>query len=355
MNSVKEYTNWVYDVMTRAVPFYSNLEKQGALTKPYSFYLGRTVSVGGSDIGAICGLSKYASALQVFSAKTMRIPPFSGNFNTRLGTALESFIYNELPYMIAGAKILGPKNIQDKEHPWRTAQIDNTAEVPGLGIVNIECKKAMPGKEWGKGSSIIGAGVIDPNGEDDLVPKSYFAQCIWGQAVGLQNDPNAPKVTLLLAFMPFEQKIRIYVIRYDEEVAASLLQAADEFVFNNLMKDIPPEPTDEEVSDYHSKDVAKDDPKEKNVWSDALNVASQLKDVTVQINDLKEQQKMLQDEITAHIGDAETVWSDNKTLVASWKTSVTNRFDVTRFKKEFPDEYARFTKESVSRRFSLKI
>ena len=354
MNTVEEYTNWAYDVMTRAIPFYSKLEKQGELTKPRQFYLNRTVTVGGSDIGAICGLSKYASALQVFSAKTMRIPPFSGNFNTRLGTALESFIYNELPYMIEGAKILGPKEIFDKEHPWRTAQIDNTAFIPGLGNVNIECKKAMPGKEWGKGSAIIGAGVLDPNGEDDLVPKSYFVQCIWGQAVGLQNDPNAPKVTLLLAFMPFEQKIRIYVIRYDEEMASALLQAADDFVFNNLMADIPPEPTDEEVSDYHRKDVAKDS-KEKNVWNDALNVASQLKDVTVQINELKEQQKFLQDEITAHIGDAETVWSDDKTLVASWKTSVTNRFDVTRFKKEFPDEYARFTKESVSRRFSLKI
>lgn len=351
----EEYTNWAFDVMTRAIPFYSKLEKQGELTKPRQFYLNRTVTVGGSDIGAICGLSKYASALQVFSAKTMRIPPFSGNFNTRLGTALESFIYSELPYMIEGAKILGPKEIFDKNHPWRTAQIDNTAFIPGLGNVNIECKKAMPGKEWGKGSAIIGAGVLDPNGEDDLVPASYFAQCIWGQAVGLQNDPNAPKVTLLLAFMPFEQKIRIYVIRYDEEMASALLQAADDFVFNNLMADIPPEPTDEEVSDYHRKDAAKDDPKEKNVWGDALNVASQLKDVTVQINELKEQQKFLQDEITAHIGDAETVWSDDKTLVASWKTSVTNRFDVTRFKQEFPEEYARFTKESVSRRFSLKI
>lgn len=354
MNTVEEYTNWTYDVLCRAIPFYSNLEKQGALTKPYSFYLKRTVTVGGSDIGAICGLSKYASALQVFSTKTMRIPPFSGNFNTRLGTALESFIYSELPYMIEGAKILGPKDIFDEAHPWRTAQVDNTAFIPGLGNVNIECKKAMPGKEWGKGSAIIGAGVLDPNGEDDLVPTSYFAQCIWGQAVGLQNDPNAPKVTLLMAFMPFEQKIRIYVIRYDEEMAAALLQAADDFVFNNLMTDIPPEPTNEEVSEYHSKDAAKDS-KEKNVWSDALNVASQLKDVTVQINDLKEKQKFLQDEITAHIGDAETVWSDDKTLVASWKTSVTNRFDVTRFKKEFPDEYAKFTKESVSRRFSLKI
>lgn len=351
----EEYTNWAFDVMTRAIPFYSKLEKQGELTKPRQFYLNRTVTVGGSDIGAICGLSKYASALQVFSAKTMRISPFSGNFNTRLGTALESFIYNELPYIIEGAKILGPKEIFDKEHPWRTAQIDNTAFIPGLGNVNIECKKAMPGKEWGKGSAIIGAGVLDPNGEDDLVPASYFAQCIWGQAVGLQNDPNAPKVTLLMAFMPFEQKIRIYVIRYDEEMANALLQAADDFVFNNLMTDIPPEPTDEEVSEYHSKDAAKDDPKEKNVWGDALNVASQLKDVTVQINELKEQQKFLQDEITAHIGDAETVWSDDKTLVASWKTSVTNRFDVTRFKQEFPEEYARFTKESVSRRFSLKI
>ena len=55
MNTVEEYKDWTFEVMNRAVPFYSNLEKQGALTKNKNFFINRSVTVGGSDIGAICG------------------------------------------------------------------------------------------------------------------------------------------------------------------------------------------------------------------------------------------------------------------------------------------------------------
>ena len=355
MSELQQYLDWQKNRLSEAIEYYNKMDSEGVLSKERHFFIERSVTVGGSDIGTLCGVNKYSTPMQLFAQKTMRVPPYAGNFQTRLGTSLEYFIYSELPYAVSGAVLQGPEYRIDPEHPWRTAQIDNTAYIPQWDtIVNIECKKATPSIQWGKGSVLTDAGQIAVNGEDDLVPKSYYLQCIWGQMVGLAKDPNAPKITLLLAFMPLESKIRIYVIRYDEEIAKTLAETADSFVFNNLMKDEPPAPTDAEISDY-MRDKPSSSTKDKIIWADAIECAQALKDVNEELDALKERKQALQDELTAKIGSGDALWSDEKTLIATWKSSVTNRFDTTSFKKDHPDLYKDYCKSTEGRRFVLKL
>lgn len=353
--SLFQYISWQQKTVTRAIEYYKVMKQKGVLSKDADFYIQRTVTVGGSDIGTLCGLNKYSTPMQLFAQKTMRVPPYPGNFHTRLGTRLEGFIAEELQYTINGAKILGDEFLEDPFRPWRTAQIDNRAYIPQWDcIVNIECKKGTPSSQWGKGSKITDAGEIAVDGEDDLIPKSYYLQCIWGQMVGLAVDESYPKITLLLCWMPLETKIRIYVIRYDEEIAKMLAQTADDFVFNHLIPDEAPRATDSEKSDYlrHKSNV---DAGDKIIWPEARDCARALQDVNAEIDALKERKQAIQDEITAHIGEGDAVWSDENTLVATWKASTTNRFDTTTFKKVHPDLFEKFSKASVARRFVLKI
>ena len=48
--------------------------------------------LGASDMSAILGLNKYATAADVWALKTGRVLPFGGNEATRLGDALEPVI-----------------------------------------------------------------------------------------------------------------------------------------------------------------------------------------------------------------------------------------------------------------------
>lgn len=52
----------------------------------------RSHSIGGSEIGAIMGLSPFADAYSVYCEKTGKVPPFEGNLATEVGTALEDFV-----------------------------------------------------------------------------------------------------------------------------------------------------------------------------------------------------------------------------------------------------------------------
>ena len=52
----------------------------------------RNKSIGGSEIGAIAGLSEYGSALTVYNEKIGLAEKFKGNIHTLFGTRLEPFI-----------------------------------------------------------------------------------------------------------------------------------------------------------------------------------------------------------------------------------------------------------------------
>ena len=52
----------------------------------------RRMGIGGSDIGAICGLNKWRTALDVFLEKTGQAQEKEPNEAMRLGTCVEPYI-----------------------------------------------------------------------------------------------------------------------------------------------------------------------------------------------------------------------------------------------------------------------
>ena len=346
------YDDWTVKTAPRATAYYNELGKAGILTKDPLFFIKRSMTVGGSDIGAILGLNKYTSAVDLFNQKTMRSEPFGGSFDTRLGTYLEPFIYEELPHVIKGAKLLGDRNIVDIQHPWRTAQLDNTAYIPQWDcVVNIECKKFSPGKDWGRGSVITDAGEIAVDGEDDLVPASYFCQCVWGQTVGLFENKDNPKITLLLAFAPFERQIRVYVIRFDKSLALTMLKAADSFVFNHLIPDVYPAMSVSERADELKTSKSKPN---GEVWLDGAAVVAERCSLIEQRDALQERIDAIDADIKVHCGENEAVYDANNTLLATWKTSTRHTVDTKKLKTRYPDAYNECLKETTSRIFKVK-
>lgn len=61
----------------------------------------------------------------------------------------------------------------------------------------------------------------------------------------------------------------------------------------------------------------------------------------------------LQDGIKAHMMEQNTDTLTGTDWKVTWKAVTSNRMDTTALKKELPDIAARYTKASVSRRFTL--
>ena len=61
----------------------------------------------------------------------------------------------------------------------------------------------------------------------------------------------------------------------------------------------------------------------------------------------------LQDGIKAHMTEQDTDTLTGTDWKITWKAVTSNRMDTTALKKELPDIAARYTKASVSRRFTL--
>ena len=122
--------------------------------------------IGGSDLGAICGLSLYRTALDVYLEKTN--PDIASEVNTDAtywGTALEPLITKE--YEKRTGNLVTDTNrfscfVRHQEHHFLACNIDAWI---GEHDYVLECKTAgfTRGKEWGEQGT-------------DQIPESYLIQ-----------------------------------------------------------------------------------------------------------------------------------------------------------------------------------
>jgi len=84
----------------------------------------RTKYLGGSDIGAILGLSPYKTALDVWLEKTGKQANLVDNLPIRFGTYAESFVASEYARATGTTLIEYPKAITHPQHPYLQGHID---------------------------------------------------------------------------------------------------------------------------------------------------------------------------------------------------------------------------------------
>ena len=131
------------------------------------FTWDRSHFLGGSDIGAILGFSKYRTPLAVWMEKTGKSKPFMGNLATRFGHFNEAFVASEYVYATGYHLREYSDAITHPEHPYFCAHIDrlicdpkqhiNEDENPSVAILKnalgvLECKTANPFAkgDWGE-------------------------------------------------------------------------------------------------------------------------------------------------------------------------------------------------------------
>ena len=294
------------------------------------FTRDRTKYLGGSDIGAILGFSKYRTALDVWLEKTGRIENVVDNLPVRFGSFAESFVASEYANQSGYALVHSEAGVAHPQYSFMVGHIDRYvfesanrsdelfySDGSCAASHLLECKTASPfnQSDWGE----LGT---------DEVPMSYLVQCLWYLAI---TNLERCDVAVLFGNSDF----RIYEVYRDKELEDLIIAKAAAFWSDYVQKDTPPPAQCE--SDYQQ--LFKKEVSGKAVEADpaVCELASKLQVLNSEIKSKEIEISQIKQAIMARMGEAEVLTYQGQVL-ATWKSPKQSyRLDSKRLELEHPE------------------
>lgn len=303
--------------------------------------------IGGSVTPAILGLSRWQSPYDVYLKMTGHIEPYTNNFVFERGHACEWFVAEQACELLKAGLFKGDI-VKDKNRPWSISQIDAYASYDGR-IRPLECKvtsnnaEGEDGRDFGRGCQFNENGEILT--EDDLIPVEYFIQCQKQMMLSGRDD-----YMFLAVWLTFENRVRVFKIKYDKEICKKIVEAEDDFLFNHVMcKDA----TGLVQETYTKPETNLIKGKVFNADLDFENRCRKYNAITKQISALKNEQEEIKKELLAKMQDCTVALNGDKEKLLSLTQIKTQRFDSKKFANEHADLYGNYLKESSSVRFNF--
>lgn len=302
----------------------------------------RTLGIGGSDAGAILGLNKYESPLQVYKAKVEGVKKdLSDNPFVKKGKVLEQLIRNEYvrPYLATKGYTVKqvPFMIRNTKMPWLIANIDGIAVKEGKldDTLGIEIK-------W-----VSGYAESNWDGEDyNGIPASYYAQVQHYMTV------TGCKWWLVCALFDDEWEMHYYLIRKDYTfIDSKLVPETKKFYEINMQMKIAPilktEIDKEALAELSMKDVTDD----KLTSDESMDKdIEQYLDLQAKTSKLNKELSTVKDVIVNKYAKGSRPINHTVRL-----TNITSaRFDSSKFKEEHEDLYKQYVTQCDSVRTTIK-
>lgn len=302
----------------------------------------RKAGIGGSEVGSICGINKWACAREVYLKKTGQWDEEFDNiteFKEQLfhfGHVLEKVVADEYT-LRTGVKLMEPGvSFKSKAEPWKLANVDrlmldDNGDVYGI----LECKTTSE--------------YADENWKEGDVPIYYLAQLQWYLHV---LDLKYGAIACLVG----GNKYYYYeVYRNDEWLNEFIIPTVDAFWNYHVAKLIEPTLDGSEAAEELVKKLY---PADKSLPNKVD--LTEYYELAREYANLKAEQKKLETAIRKVGNLLKDKMGDNTlgttgNIEMSWKPRASTRLDTTRLKVERPDLYQEYSKQSSSRTFILKI
>lgn len=305
----------------------------------------RTRGIGGSDIGAICGVSPFTSARQIYLNKTGQFtesmkPGAAAQERMHFGHLLEpivadEFAARELVEDKAHLKLVNiGATLQHKDYPWALANVDRLiVDTDGRPWGILECKTTSEymNEEWESGEIL----------------QSYVYQLNWYLWIlGLERG--------YFACLVGGNKFYIYpVYRNDELINEVMLPAAKKFWYENVLALKEPEmqSVDTEFANQVYSNVVKnselimEDDTANDLAETVFNCKRQIKELT---KIMEEAQNKLKDRLK------ENEIGYTKDYTIKWSPRSQKRVDNDKLKKEYPEVYQEVLKTISFRAMTVK-
>ncbi|QWD18359.1 hypothetical protein G6696_01710 [Polynucleobacter paneuropaeus] len=287
------------------------------------FTVDRSKYLGGSDIGGILGVSRFRTPLEVWLEKTGKEVATKDSLPLRFGSFAESFIADEYARATSHQLLHDDSAHIHPQYSYFSAHIDRfVLDENKFPIKILECKtaNAYAKSKWGQVGS-------------DEVPLSYLAQVAWYQAI---TDIDQADLAVLFSNSDF----RIYSIERDKALEGLIIQKADYFWNEYVLKDIPPPPTNEADCQLLFSKGNSELRVEANL--ELYKLSTKLHHLNSKITECEEQVSTIKQSLMNAMGEAESLYYQGY-LLATWKAPKPSyRFDGKRIEQELPEVYEQY-------------
>lgn len=292
----------------------------------------RRRGIGGSDAGAIMGVSPYKGAFSVWADKMGKLPPLEDNEAMRQGRDLEDYVARRFAEA-SGLRVRHEYSmLRSVEHPCMLADIDRRIIGERAGL---ECKTSR---------DITMARYR--NGE---YPMEYYCQCLHYLAVTGWD-------CWYLAVLVYGTDLLIYEICRDEVLddIEALIRAEEAFWQNHMVLDQPPAP---DALDSTAAALGSVYPREDGTTvcadQDADQALTDLAALKAQKRALDRQITERENQIKAAMGEAEVLAGTS--VSATWRSSERTTISKTKLLKAYPNiNMDAISDRNIQRRFAIK-
>ena len=286
----------------------------------------RKKGVGGSDVAAIMGVSKYSSPLEVWLVKTGReeTPDISWKQSVEWGRRLEPTIAEKFAEEHPELKVEEPGCMfVSNDRPWAVASVDRVLEREdgAKGVLEVKTVGLRSAGDW-----------------EDWVPDYYMTQVVHYLAV---TGFSFAWVAVLIG----GQEYREYFVERDEEDVKAVSDAVDAFWNDFVIKDTIPQIVG---SDGESQALSRmfSEPSDEMLQMldedlPQLELVDKYKAVK---KDAEEQIKLYENEIKAYIGGKAGIETETRRI--KWVRSSYSKLDTKKLKEEEPEIAERYSVEA---------
>ena len=289
----------------------------------------RKTGIGGSDAGSICGVNPFGSPMKVYYDKTSSNIEELDNEAVRQGHDLEDYVAQR--FMEATGLKVRRSNFmyRSTEYPFMIADVDRLVIGEDAGL---ECKTASAYNtdKW----------------KDGNIPLHYIMQCYHYMAV-------TGKRTWYIAAVILGREFTYRKLVWDDDLIAQMISVEKNFWENHVLPRVLPSPDGSDICNdilneyFHS--ARKGSSIKLDGFDDKLKRRAEIME---QIEQLKQEQGMIEQEVKLYMKDNEYASSGNYRI--SWSSVQSTRLDTKRMKEEQPDIYRVYAVQSVSRRFQVR-
>ena len=292
----------------------------------------RRTGIGGSDAGAIMGVSPYKGAFTVWADKQGKLPPLEDNEAMRQGRDLEDYVARRFAEA-SGLRVRHEYSmLRSVDHPCMLADIDRRIIGERAGL---ECKTSR---------DITMARYR--NGE---YPMEYYCQCLHYLAVTGWD-------CWYLAVLVYGTDLLIYKICRDEVMddIEALIKAEEAFWQNQMVLDQPPAP---DALDSTAAALGSVYPHEDGTTvcadQDSDQALTDLAALKAQRRSIDRQIIERENQIKAAMGEAEVLAGTS--VSATWRSSERTTISKTKLLKTYPNiNMDTITDRNIQRRFAIK-
>lgn len=318
--------------MATAMKFHADILVETQHLSYEEWLIHRRNGIGGSDLSAICGLSKWRTPVHVYLEKLGEAPEGQLSEAAEWGTRLEPLIADKFASEHPEWAITEKKVIYcHPEHRWALGNLDRMIICPkrGRGILEIKTASEFLRHEW----------------DDGNIPDYYYVQLQWYLYVtGLDWGYFA---TLIGG-----NKYREYEVFRDEELIHQLVRLASDFWHHYvLVRKCPPVDGSEACKTLLNRLYPEGQSSIMLPAEEAEQVDTYLT-LKIQLKQLDEQITAIENHLKSKLGHHEIG------MVGPYKVKWENRsrtsVDSKLLKEHYPDVYQECTKQTHFRQFSIK-